>query len=167
MIRSGTAALAGAFAVWLAACAPISQDRAQSALAQGRLDEAVYDIQAALQHDPDNLQLKSLAAEIFTRRGVTYYQGGQMIAAANDFNAAVGYNPTYAPAYDYLGMTAFQQHDWQSAINYGTKAAGLEGKSDPGYVQMARQNLQRVRSGGFPPPPTRGRGGAPPASQVY
>jgi tetratricopeptide (TPR) repeat protein len=164
MIRRRTPALAAALALWICACAPINQDRAQTDLAQGQLDDAVDDIQAALQHDPDNLQLKSLAAEIFTRRGVTYYQGGQMIAAANDFNAAVGYNPTYAPAYDYLGMIAFQQHDWQNAINYGTKAAGLEGKSDPGYVQMARTELAKVRSGGLPPPPARHR---PPARRIY
>ncbi len=166
MIRTGTAVLAAALALWLGACAPINQDRAQTDLAQGRLDDAVYDIQAALQHDPDNLQLKSLAAEIFTRRGVQSYQGGQMIAAANDFNAAIGYSPTYAPAYDYLGMIAFQQHDWQGAINYGTRAAGLEGKSDPGYVQMARTELAKVRSGGLPQPARRRRA-APPAGQIY
>jgi tetratricopeptide (TPR) repeat protein len=167
MIRTVTAALAGALALWLGACAPINQDRAQTDLAQGRLDDAVYDIQAALQHDPDNLQLKNLAAQIFTQRGVKYYQGGQMIAASNDFNAAVGYDPTYASAYDYLGLIAFQQHDWQGAINYGSKAAGLEGKPDPGYVQMARTQLARVRSGGLPPSPTRRRLPPPPASQVY
>jgi tetratricopeptide (TPR) repeat protein len=135
----------------LAGCAPINQGSAESALAQGRLDEAAADIQAAMAHDPDNLQLKQLAAQIFTRRGVQYYQKGAMIAASDDFHRAVDYYPTYAAAYDYLGMIAFQQHNWQNAISYGGKAAGLEGKPDPGYVQQARKELLKVQSGGFRP----------------
>jgi tetratricopeptide (TPR) repeat protein len=164
MSSTAIAALAATLALELAACAPINQDRAQTNLAQGRLDDAVHDIQAALQHDPDNLQLKSLAAQIFTQRGVKYYQGGQMIAAATDFNTALGYNATYAPAYDYLGLIAFQQHNWEGAINYGSKAAGLEGKPDPGYVNMARAELHKVRNGGLPPAP-RGRRLPPPPGQ--
>ncbi len=130
-------------------CAAVDQDSAQTALASGRLDEAAADIQAALAHDPDNLQLKHLAARIFTRRGVKYYQQGAMIAASDDFHRAVDYYPTYAMAYDYLGMIAFQQHNWQDAIRYGSQAAGLQGKPDPGYVRMAREQLRKLQSGGF------------------
>ena len=80
-----------ALALALGACAPMSQDAAQKALDAGRLDEAAADIQTALQHDPDNLQLKQLAADIYTRRGVQYYNDGQMLAAADDFNRATAY----------------------------------------------------------------------------
>jgi|YelNatPaOPRAMG01_1025707.scaffolds.fasta_scaffold04143_10 tetratricopeptide (TPR) repeat protein len=143
----------------LGGCAAVDQGSAQTALASGRLDEAAADIQAALAHDPDNLQLKHLAAEIFTRRGVKYYQQGAMIAASDDFHRAVDYYPTYAMAYDYLGMIAFQHHNWQDAIRYGSKAAGLQGKPDPGYVQMAREELRKLQSGGFRPHgQARGRG---------
>lgn len=136
----------------LAGCtAAVNQDSAQKALAAGRLDDAVANIQTALEHDPDNPQLKQLAAEIYTRRGVQYYQTGTMIAAADDFHRAVNYYPTYATAWDYLGMIASQQHDWQNAINYGNKAAQLEGKPDPAYVEQARRELARVQSGGLPP----------------
>lgn len=161
MSRTAIAALAAALALGVGACAPINQDRAQTALAQGRLDDAVYDIQAALQQDPDNLKLKSLAGDIYTQRGVKNYQAGQMLQASSDFNTAVSYDPTHAAAYDYLGMLAFQQNNWEAAVNYGSKAAGLEGKPDPGYVNDARANLQRVRNGGLPPA-SRGRRLPPP-----
>jgi len=140
-----------ALALALAACAPMSQDAAQKALDAGRLDEAAADVQTALQHDPDNLQLKQLAADIYTRRGVQYYNDGQMLAAADDFNRATAYYPTYSRAYDYLGMLAFQQHNWQDAINYGSKAAELDGRPDPGYVEQARKELLKVQSGGIKP----------------
>jgi len=140
----------------LSACsAQINQSAAQNAYAAGRYDEAAADIETALAHDPDNLTLKQLAAEIFTQRGLKYYQGGAMIAAQADFQRAVGYQPNYAMAWDYLGLLASQQNDWQHAIEYGTKAAGLEGKPDPSYVDFARKQLARIKSGGIrsnPPP---------------
>lgn len=136
-------------ASFLGGCAAVDQDRAQSELASGQLDEAAVDIQAALARDPDNLQLKHLAAQIYTRRGVKYYQQGAMIAASDDFHRAVDYYPTYSMAYDYLGMIAFQQHNWQDAIRYGSKGAGLDGKPDPAYVQTAREELRKVQSNGF------------------
>ena len=131
--------------------AQVNQNAAQNALAAGRLDEAANDIQTALAHDPDNLQLKELAADIFTRRGVQYYQSGTMIAAADDFQRAVAYQPNYAMAWDYLGLIASQQNDWQHAIEYGNKAAGLEGKPDPSYVDSARKQLLKIQSGGIRP----------------
>jgi len=145
--------LVGALMIFaVAGCfAQANQNAAQDALAAGRLDEAANDIQTALAHDPDNLELKKLAADIFTRRGVQYYQTGTMIAAADDFQRAVGYQPTYAMAWDYLGLIASQQHDWQKAIDYGDKAAGLEGKPDPAYVVDARKQLLKVQSGGIHP----------------
>ncbi len=166
MRNIGIAAPAVSLVLALGACAPVNQDRAQSAFAQGRLDEAVYDIQTALNSDPDNLELKNLAAKIFTQRGVRNYQAGQMLQASDDFHAAVNYYPTYAAAYDYLGLIAFQQHNWEEAINYGSKSAGLEGRPDPGYVGMARQELLKVQSGGFRPyvPPGRPH---PPVSPPY
>jgi tetratricopeptide (TPR) repeat protein len=144
--------LAGLMIFAMAGCfAQVNQSAAQDALAAGRLDEAANDIQTALAHDPDNLQLKQLAADIFTRRGVQYYQTGTMLAAADDFHRAVNYVPTYAMAWDYLGLIASQQHDWQHAIDYGDKAASLDGKPDPEYVVDARKQLLKVQSGGIRP----------------
>jgi len=152
MTKLRTLLAAGLMALSFAACAAqINQNSAQQAMAAGRLDEAAYDVQAALAHDPDNPQLKQLAADIFTRRGVQYYQTGTMIAAADDFQRAVAYQPNYAMAWDYLGMIASQQHDWQKAIDYGNKGASLDGKPDPAYVALARKELLKVQSGGIHP----------------
>jgi tetratricopeptide (TPR) repeat protein len=141
------AATAATFALTIFACAPMYQDRAQNEVATGQYDAAVADITAAVDHDPNNLKLKNLAAQIFTQRGAQYYQGGQMLAASDDFHRAISYDPMYSRAYDYLGMLSFQQHNWQDAINYGDKAASLEGKPDPDYVKAAQQQLQNVRWG--------------------
>lgn len=131
--------------------AQVNQSAAQNALAAGQLDIAANDIQTALAHDPDNPELKKLAADIFTRRGVQEYQNGEMISAAEDFQRATAYEPTYSMAWDYMGMIASQQHDWQHAIDYGDKAASLEGKPDPAYVVDARKELLKVESGGIHP----------------
>lgn len=135
----------------LSACAMARQEAAQQELAQGRLDQAAADVQSALSHDPDNLQLKHLAAQIFTQRGVKYYQNNEMIGAGGDFHRAVDYDPFYASAYDYLGLIAFSQHNWEDAISYGRKAAGLSGQADPVYVQQAEQQLRKVQAGGIKP----------------
>jgi tetratricopeptide (TPR) repeat protein len=157
MSRSAIALLTPLVAATLCACAPLNQNRAERALAAGRLDDAVYDIQAALSHDPDNLQLKALAAQIFTQRGAAHYKQSEMLAADADFRTAISYNPGQAAAYDYLGLIAFQQHNWKDAIDFGDRAAGLEGKPDPDYVETARRELLKVQSGGFRPYLPRGR----------
>jgi tetratricopeptide (TPR) repeat protein len=136
------------FAVALQACAPMDQGSAQSALSEGRLDDAAYDVQAALAKDPDNLTLKNLAAQIFTQRGAKEYQSGQMIAASDDFHRAIDYYPTYAQAYDYLGMLSFQQGKWDDAIKYGSLGAGYAGQPEPSYVSDARKNLRKTQGGG-------------------
>jgi tetratricopeptide (TPR) repeat protein len=138
-------------AAMAASCAPVAQDQAQSAFAQGHYDEAANDITAALAHDPDNPVLMHLAAKIFTQRGVKEFQGGQMIAAGEDFQRAINYDPTYAMAYDYMGMLSFQQHNWQDAIKYGSAGAGYAGKPEPAYVKSARRNLRLIQSGKVAP----------------
>jgi tetratricopeptide (TPR) repeat protein len=163
------AAIAGILASLCGACAAAHQDRARQLYAQGRFDEAGYEIQAALANDPDNLAIRNLAAQIFTQQGVALYQGGDLIAAGIRFHRAIDYVSTYAPAYDYLGLIAFAEHDWEDAIRYGDQAAGYTGQPTPGYVAQARANLQKIRSGRLfdkrgnhsaaTPPPARGNAG--------
>ncbi|HTY54095.1 MAG TPA: hypothetical protein VMB26_02785 [Candidatus Binataceae bacterium] len=132
----------------LYACAPVHQSNAQQALALGHLDEAADEIQKAQADDPSNLEIKHLAAEIFTQRGTAYYKKDEMLAAEDDFRRAVDYEPTYAAAYDYLGLIAFSKHDWRGAISYGERYAGLSGQSTPLYVQQAREQQRIVNAGG-------------------
>jgi tetratricopeptide (TPR) repeat protein len=131
----------------VAGCSAVHQDRAQQYYAQGQYDKAGYEIQAALAKDPNNLKLRHLAAKIFTQQGYERYKRGEMISAAQYFNKAIDYDPTDAPAYDYLGILAFAQGDWEGAIKNGTAAAGYSGQPTPLYVQQARQKLRQIRSG--------------------
>ena len=140
------AVVAGAMAL-MCACTMTHQDLAQQYYSQGRFDEAGYEVQKALAATPNNPVIDHLAAQIFTQQGVAHYQRGEMISAGNYFHRAIDYYPTYAPAYDYLGLIAFSQHNWQDAIKYGSQSAGYSGKPEPGYVQSARQELRKVRSG--------------------
>ncbi|MGH7987222.1 MAG: tetratricopeptide repeat protein [Candidatus Binataceae bacterium] len=128
-------------------CAAVHQDRAQQYFGAGQYDKAGYEIQAALTHDPGNLKLRHLAAKIFTQQGYQRYKRGEMISASQYFNKAIDYDPTYAPAYDYLGILAFAQGNWESAISNGSAAAGYSGQPESGYVQQARRQLKRIRSG--------------------
>ena len=144
--------LAAASVVIFSSCATIHESSAQSELAEGRLDDAAADVQSALASNPDSLELKQLAAQIFTQRGLKYYQKNEMIAASDDFRRAVDYDQFYAQGWDYLGLIAFQQHRWADAIDFGHKAAELQNKPDPPYVQQADSQLVKVRTGGLGPP---------------
>ncbi len=135
------------------ACSAILDDDGEVALKQGRLDDAARQVRAALADDPGNLQLRELAAEIFTRRGEDYFQRREMIAAAKEFHTAIEYDSMFGPAYDYLGMVAYWNHDWQNAVDYGNRASELESRPDPPYVQQAKQELEKIKNGGLPPKP--------------
>ncbi|MGH7932096.1 MAG: tetratricopeptide repeat protein [Candidatus Binataceae bacterium] len=148
MLRGRLAFMTGlVMAVAVSACSAVHQDRAQQYFAQGRYDEAANEVQAALAKDPNNLEVDQLAAKIFTQQGYQRYKRNEMISASQDFQRAIDYYPTYAPAYDYLGLTAFSQGNWQDAVKYGSAAAGYSGQPEPLYVQQAREQLRRVRSG--------------------
>ncbi len=118
------------------ACAMYHQSSAQSELAAGKLDAAASDVQSAVASNPDDLQLKQLAAQIFTQRGVKYYQNNEMIAANDDFRRAVDYDRFYGQAWDYLGLIAFQQHRWADAIDSGHKAA--DSRASPTRATFSR-----------------------------
>lgn len=148
MLRGRFAFLTGlAMAAAISACSAVHQGRAQQYFAQGRYDEAATEIQAALAKDPNNLQLDQLAAKIFTQQGYQHYKRNEMISASQDFHRAIDYYPTYAPAYDYLGLIAFSQGNWQDAVRYGSAAAGYSGQPEPTYVRQARAQMRQPRAG--------------------
>jgi tetratricopeptide (TPR) repeat protein len=131
-----------------AACGPAHQDYARSALQEGRLNDAASQVQLALARHPDDPQVRSLAAQIYTASGAHLFEQGKLQAAAAEFHQAIQYDPNYGAAYDYLGQIAFAQHDWPNAISYGERGAALQNHSMPVYVVRARESLQAEGNAG-------------------
>jgi tetratricopeptide (TPR) repeat protein len=158
-VKTSYAVLITLIGLTLVACASIHQEKAQTAFAQGRLDDAANEITSALASSPDNLELKNLAAQIFSAQGVKQYQDGNMAVASDKFHLALSYLPTYAPAYDYLGLIAFSEHKWQDAISYGERGAALAGRGDPLYVKQAEDEMRNAgRGANWPRSNARNRG---------
>jgi tetratricopeptide (TPR) repeat protein len=133
-----------------AGCAPVHQDYARSALAEGRVNDALSEIQMVLARHPDEPQAKNLAARIYTAAGVRLLEKKNIEGATRDFRKAIEYDPNYGAAYDYLGQIAFEQGAWASAISYGTQGAELQNHAIPSYVAQARSKL-----GPNPSPPAK------------
>jgi tetratricopeptide (TPR) repeat protein len=138
-----------AFAAFLAGCAPLHQDLARTALQDGRLNDAVREIQLALAAHPDDPSLKPLAAAIYTNRGARFYDAHEMTSALADLNRALGYDADYSAAYDYRGLVAFSAHNWKDAIVDGERAAALAGRPPAAYVAAARRQLSAAPPGGY------------------
>ncbi len=152
-------AIAGLSVVLLSSCAATHQDRAQEFYRQGRFDEAGYEIEQASADDPDDPTIANLAAQIFTQQGVAKYKIGDYFGAGNYFHRAIDYSPTYGPAYDYLGLIGFAEHNWRDAIRFGNQGAAYSGQPVPGYVALAATEQHKVETGnlfagrGTPPGP--------------
>ncbi|HUY18192.1 MAG TPA: hypothetical protein VMV15_03100 [Candidatus Binataceae bacterium] len=125
----------------LAGCAPLHQDLARSALQEGRLNDAVREIELALAAHPGDPKLKLLAADIYTNRAARFYYQHDLTSARADLERARACDPDYSPAYDYLGLVAFSLHNWKDAIADGERAASLAGRPPAAYVETARGQL--------------------------
>jgi choline-sulfatase len=91
-------------------------------LRQGKNDEAITLFETATQLNPSDYEsLENLA--------VAYRQVGRMEEARHALNAILQSGEEYAPAYNELGMAAFQKGDVAAAQGYFEKAARL----DPTY----------------------------------
>jgi arylsulfatase A-like enzyme/Tfp pilus assembly protein PilF len=91
-------------------------------LRQGKNDEAITLFETATQLNPSDYEsLENLA--------VAYRQVGRMEEAQHALNAILQSGEEYAPAYNELGMAAFQKGDVTAAQGYFEKAARL----DPTY----------------------------------
>lgn len=78
-------------------CSPILSRRAQLYSLAERHDDAIIDLTAALELDPDN-------PELYTLRGQMYLALYEWDAALADYNAALELAPDYADAYYYRGV---------------------------------------------------------------
>jgi len=91
-------------------------------LRQGKKTEAITLLESATQLNPSDYEsLENLA--------VAYRQAGRMDDSERALNAILKSGEEYAPAYNELGMSAFQKGDVASAHGYFEKAARL----DPTY----------------------------------
>jgi arylsulfatase A-like enzyme/Tfp pilus assembly protein PilF len=91
-------------------------------LRQGRKKEAITLFETAMQLNPSDYEsLQNLA--------VAYREAGRMEDAEHALNAILKSGEEYAPAYNELGMAAFQKGDVAAAQGYFEKAARL----DPTY----------------------------------
>jgi arylsulfatase A-like enzyme/Flp pilus assembly protein TadD len=91
-------------------------------LRQGRKNEAIPLFETATRLNPSDYEsLQNLA--------VAYREAGRTEDSARALNAILQSGEEYAPAYNELGMAAFQKGDVATALNYFEKAAKL----DPTY----------------------------------
>ena len=91
-------------------------------LRQGKSKEAITLLETATQLNPSDYEsLENLA--------VAYRQAGRMEESQQALNAILQSGEEYAPAYNELGMAAFQKGDVAAAQSYFEKAARL----DPTY----------------------------------
>jgi tetratricopeptide (TPR) repeat protein len=132
----------GMLAMLAAGCVPMHQDLALTALQDGRLNDAVQEVQLALAQSPDDPQVKKLAASIYTNRAARFYYAGNMTAAQADLERARSYDPDYPATWEYLGLVAFSAHNWKDAIADGERAAALAGRPPAAYVATARTQLE-------------------------
>jgi tetratricopeptide (TPR) repeat protein len=103
-MRIRLAPLALVFATSLAACGSWSDMRAHNAYLQGHIDQAEKYNDAALDHDPTDLDAKRLGAKIATKRGAAALEQNDTAKARSYFQKAVNLNPTDQVAQDYLKM---------------------------------------------------------------
>ncbi len=133
-----------ALAALIAGCAS-HENLARSALQESRLNDAADEVQLAVAQNPDSPEVKTLAAAVYTNRGAKFYYSHQISAARGDLERAVGYDPNYSAAWDYLGLVAFSEHNWKDAIADGARAGSLAGRPPAAYVGAARTQLGRER----------------------
>ena len=94
---------------------------------QGRLDEAIREVQAALQINPNDVLL-------LCNLGVFYRQQGRIDEAIHEFQAVLRINPDYAEAHLELGMLYQQQDRIDEAIREFQAALGI----NPDYAEAHR-----------------------------
>lgn len=76
------------------------------------------------------------------KKGLQAYSKGDMQKATVHFQKAVADYPRYARAYDMLGVIALKQPDRTKARELFSKSIQVDNASVPGYIDLARMDLQ-------------------------
>ena len=62
------------------------------------------------------------------RLGLTFFDAGQLLPAADSFREAIQFDPEFADAYSALGRTYFKLQEWQKAFDTLQRASALNSK---------------------------------------
>ena len=108
---------------------------------QGQLDEAVAQLERALQFDANNAQFQGNLAMVHLRRGHEAYQARRTDEAAKDVRRALALNPNSAQSYLLLGELEYQRQHLKEARAAWERALKL----DPALMD-AQQRLEQLKS---------------------
>lgn len=108
---------------------------------QSQLDDAVAQLERALQFDANNTQFQGNLAMVYLRRGHEAYQARRTDEAAKDVKRALALNPNSAQAYLLLGELEYQRQHLKEARAAWERALKL----DPALTD-AQQRLERLKS---------------------
>jgi tetratricopeptide (TPR) repeat protein len=90
--------------------APEQLSKGEQLLSQGRWEEAIKELRAALQNEPNR-------PETHTNLGMAYYFSGDSAAAIPEFQAALRLEPTRVDARHGLGLALYDRGDFDGAIS--------------------------------------------------
>ncbi len=105
-------------------------ERSLDQYTKGKLDLALDDMDAAIEHAPRN-------AELFAARGLMLLQAGWTAEAEADFAHALKLDPTQWIAHYGRGMRAFQERDFRQAIDHFSRAQQIAPERPEIYYHRA------------------------------
>jgi tetratricopeptide (TPR) repeat protein len=98
--------------------------------AKNKLDLALLDLDAAIEHDPKK-------AEYYVARGLMLQQEGSINEAEDNFAYGLGLDPTQWLAHYGRGMRAFQEADYDQAVNHFSRAQHIAPERIEIYIHRA------------------------------
>ena len=102
------------------------KSRGNSLLKKGQLDEAISDLNKAVELNP-------LDAGAYFYRGNAYYKKGQFDEAVSDYGKAIELNPRYTNAYFSRGLHYLNKEDYKKAISDYNKAIKITPDNPAAY----------------------------------
>ncbi|NIV31809.1 MAG: tetratricopeptide repeat protein, partial [Anaerolineae bacterium] len=110
-------------------------------LEAGEYAEAVADLEAAVEIDPDSSEARFLLGQAYNRTG-------ELLQAADEFRAVLDLDPDNAAAHHNLGVTYFQLQDPSAAIAEFEAALELDPDDPDTHYQLGATYLVLALPGG-------------------
>ena len=115
--------------------AVVHLDKGNRHLAQGQFDEAIAAYTRAIELDPESVTA-------YSNRGEAYYSTGEYEEAIADYTKAIERAPEFWLAYYHRGLAYESKGEYEKAASDYEKV--IEMAADPGFVEDARQALERI-----------------------